>query len=108
MTPGRSPGARGSDPRPLRESLDAVTRALGGPSASTLSALFSRWSELVGEDVAAHARPLSLRDGLLVVGADQSVWRTQLAYLEADLLARIAATVGPGVVSRIEVRVRPT
>jgi predicted nucleic acid-binding Zn ribbon protein len=94
-------------PRPIGESLGRVTDSLGMPTPSALEGVFGRWAEVVGEQVAAHARPLSLKEGVLAVGVDQPGWATQLRYLEADLLARLATVVGEGVVSRIEVRVRP-
>jgi predicted nucleic acid-binding Zn ribbon protein len=42
----------------------------------------------------------------LVVVVDQPGWATQLRFLEADLLRRLAEMVGPGVVETIEVKVR--
>jgi predicted nucleic acid-binding Zn ribbon protein len=67
--------------------------------------VFSRWEEAVGAGVAAHARPVSLNDGVLVVAVDQPGWATQLRYLSADLLLRLADVAGEGVVRRIEIRV---
>jgi predicted nucleic acid-binding Zn ribbon protein len=95
------------EPRRVGDSLDRVASAMGVPSASTLSGLFASWPELVGESVAQHARPASLRDGTLVVAVDEPAWATQLRWLEADLVARIGDALGPGRVARIEVRVRP-
>ena len=86
-------------------SLDRVAASLGVPRASTLSTVFAAWPELVGESVASHARPRSLRDGTLVVAVDEPAWATQLRWLEADLLTRLAEVLGPDQVARIEVRV---
>jgi predicted nucleic acid-binding Zn ribbon protein len=77
------------------------------PLASTLSTVFASWPDMVGESVAQHSRPRSLRDGVLVVAVDEPAWATQLRWLEADLLARLEAVLGPGQVARIEVRVLP-
>ena len=105
----RLPGGDRSppDPKPVGESLDRVVSALGGPTAGALTAIFARWPEVVGDRVAAHARPLSIDDGRLVVGVEEPGWATQLRYLEADLLRRLADVAGEGVVRRIDVRVRP-
>ena len=51
--------------------------------------------------------PCSLDDGRLVVEVDEPGWATQLRYLEADLLERLAAVAGAGAVRSIEVRVTP-
>jgi predicted nucleic acid-binding Zn ribbon protein len=94
-------------PEPVRvgDSLDGVARRLGAPAASALGKLFSAWPEVVGESIAAHSRPLSLVDGVLTVAVDQPGWATQLKYLGNDVVAKLADSVGPGVVGRLEVRV---
>jgi predicted nucleic acid-binding Zn ribbon protein len=93
------------EPVRLRESLDKLARHLGAPDAGVLSGVFSRWEEVVGAAVAAHARPVSLRDGTLRVVVDQPGWATQLRYLESDVVERCAAVLGPGAVRVLEVRV---
>jgi predicted nucleic acid-binding Zn ribbon protein len=60
---------------------------------------------LVGADVAPHCRLTSLRDGVLRVTVDSAPRATQLRYLEAELVARSAALLGPGVVRELRVRV---
>jgi predicted nucleic acid-binding Zn ribbon protein len=92
-------------PRAVQESLDGFARRLGVPEAGALAAVFSRWEEIVGASVAAHARPVSLVRGALVVAVDQPGWATQLRYLGPKLVARITEAAGEGVVDRLEVRV---
>jgi predicted nucleic acid-binding Zn ribbon protein len=93
-------------PRPVRHSLDRVTRSLGGPEATVLAAVFGRWEDVVGPAVAAHSWPISVADGILTVAVDQPGWATQLTYLEADLRRRIAEVSGSDVVRRVRVTVR--
>jgi predicted nucleic acid-binding Zn ribbon protein len=89
----------------VKDSLEGMARRLGAPTASALGAVFRQWEEAVGATVAAHARPVSLADGVLVVAVDQPGWATQLRYLSADLLGRLADVAGEGVVGRIDIRV---
>jgi predicted nucleic acid-binding Zn ribbon protein len=96
-----------SPPRRLGDSLDRISRSLGGPPAGALAAIFAQWPTIVGAPVAAHAEPLSLVRGTLTIGVDQSGWATQLTYLEADLVRRIGEVVGVGAVQRVRVTVRP-
>ena len=100
---GQPPSER--EPRRVSDSLDRITRRLGGPSADTATTVFSRWADLVGADIAAHARPVSLRDATLVLAVDHPAWATQLRYMTADLLGRIEAVAGTGAVTHIQVRV---
>ncbi len=101
------PEPGGPPPRRVGESLGAVTRALGGAGGPALVDLLSRWPAVVGEQVAAHSRPVSLRHGTLTIAADEPGWGAQLRWLETDLRRRLDDVLGAGVVTRIAVRIRP-
>lgn len=93
------------EPRPLSDGLDRVLRSLRGGDARGTGTLFGRWEELVGADIAAHARPVKLADSRLLVEVDDPTWATQLRFLESDLVARLS-TVGGLAVTGVDVRVR--
>jgi predicted nucleic acid-binding Zn ribbon protein len=95
------------DPRPLKDSLDRLARDLGVPNAGVLTGVFSHWSDIVGDAVADHSRPVSLRDGTLHVAVDQPGWATQLRYLASQVMARCDEVLGAGAVRSLEVRVDP-
>lgn len=84
------------EPRRLSQLLDRATRRFGGPSSATASTLFARWDRVVGPDIAGHARPVSLHDGVLVLAVDHPAWANQLRFMTAEILARIAAATGDG------------
>jgi hypothetical protein len=93
------------DPRPVADSLDRLTKAIGAPRAGVLAALFSGWETVVGREIAQHAEPRSLRDGVLIVVVDQPAWATQLRYLAPELLGRIHGGVAGSAVTEIQIRV---
>ena len=93
------------DPRPVGESLDGVARRLGAPTATSLGSVFTQWEAAVGPVIAGHARPIGLTDGVLTIAVDDPAWATQLRFLVNELVAKVAAVAGPGVVGRIDVRV---
>lgn len=66
-------------------------------------AVFGRWDAVVGEQIAAHAAPTSLNEGVLTVAAESTAWATQLRLVQAQLLAKIAAAVGDGVVTSLKI-----
>jgi predicted nucleic acid-binding Zn ribbon protein len=82
-----------------------VARAIGAPPASTLTAVFAGWNDIVGDAVAAHARPVSLVRGVLRVAVDQPAWATELRFIGPQLLQRCAEVTGDDSVVRLEVRV---
>jgi predicted nucleic acid-binding Zn ribbon protein len=93
------------EPRRVGESLDKVARRLGAPGARSLGAVFGHWDDIVGPVVAAHATPVSLRDGVLRVEVDEPGWATQLRYLAPDVIRRCGEVAGPDVVVSVEVKV---
>lgn len=92
------------DPQPLGALAARLVTERGWAARVAAGAVFGRWAQLVGEDIAQHAQPVGLRDGELTVQASSTAWATQLRLLQRQLLARIAATAGPGVVTRIRVQ----
>ena len=98
----------GSDgePAPIAASLDRVLRSLHAPAASTVKTVFTEWPELAGPGLAAHAQPVALRDGELVVEVDDPAWASQLRWLEPELKTRLEALPGGPKIERIRFRLR--
>jgi predicted nucleic acid-binding Zn ribbon protein len=59
------------------------------------------WPQIVGPEIAAHARPVHLARGRLDIACDHDVWRAELQFLKPELLARMEEALGPGVVKDI-------
>jgi predicted nucleic acid-binding Zn ribbon protein len=99
------------EPVPISDSLAGVVESLRGPSRSpsamaprTMGGVFGRWNEIVGDVVAGHVQPVKLDGDRLIVEVDDPAWATQLKFLEADMKARLKATIGASV-ERFEIRV---
>lgn len=90
----------------MASGLDRLVRHLGGPSFVAVDTVFGDWEELVGEQVAAHTQPVSVRDGVLVVQVDDPAWATQIRFLEHDLLTRVGDAIGSGELTSLQVRVK--
>ena len=95
----------GDEPVSLSDALAAVGAELGIPAGNAYAELDAHWVDVVGADVAAHARLVSVRDGVLTVAVDDPIWATQLRYLETAVVERATGLVGPGAVTAIRVRV---
>lgn len=101
------PTADGREPAKVGHGLDRLMRQMGGPTADTVTTLFSGWREIVGPQIADHAAPVSLRDATLVVAVDDPAWGSQLRWMEEDLRTRLTAALGQPV-DAVEVRIRPS
>lgn len=98
------PGPDDRDPQPLGRIASRIAADRGWTERLAGGQVFARWGKLVGEDVAEHARPVAFSDGELTVQADSTAWATQLRLLQRELLKKIAAGVGNGVVLRLKVQ----
>jgi hypothetical protein len=65
------------------------------------------WEEAVGPEVAAAAKPVSLREGVLMVHVRHSVWLQELQQQKAALLKRVQALPGGAAVRELRLRVAP-
>jgi len=92
------------DPQPLGRIAARVATDRGWAERLAGGHVFGRWARIVGEDVAEHATPVSLDHGVLTVQAESTAWATQLRLLQRQLLAKIAAGVGNGVVTKLKVQ----
>lgn len=89
-------------------SLDRLLGSLGGARSATVSGLHQRWDEVVGSAIAAHTRPLRVRDGVLLVATDDPAWAAELRWLGDELAAQARDVLGDPSIERIEVRVEAT
>ena len=62
------------------------------------------WDQLVGEQIAARARPLRLRKGTLEVQVDHPVWMQQLQMLKPKILEKINQRIPSAEISDIYLR----
>jgi predicted nucleic acid-binding Zn ribbon protein len=92
------------DPQPLGRLASRLVADRGWVERVSAGVVFARWAQLVGAEVAEHAQPVSLKDGELIVRASSTAWATQLRLLQRQLIARITAGVGPGVVKALRVQ----
>jgi hypothetical protein len=59
------------------------------------------WEQVVGAQIASHARPLRLRDGVLEVRVDQPIWMQQLRLMAPQILAKLNQALGEELVKEI-------
>lgn len=91
------------DPQPFGALVSAVSKQRGWSTQVSEGTVLGRWADVVGADIASHAEPTGLRDGVLSVSAESTAWATQLRMMQAQILAKIAAAVGHGVVKSLRI-----
>lgn len=97
-SPGPDPAR---DPQRLGSVFAEYAEEVGWERQLAEARVFAEWPALVGPDVAAHCTPQVLNAGELRISAESTAWATQLRLLNAALLARLVAELGPDVVTKL-------
>ncbi|MCV7383083.1 DUF721 family protein [Mycolicibacter longobardus] len=97
------PGPDRRDPQALGAATRDLAQSRGWSAQVAEGTVLGQWRAVVGEDIASHATPTRLSDGVLSVSAESTAWATQLRLVQAQLLAKIAAAVGDGVVKTLKI-----
>ncbi|MCT7661277.1 DUF721 family protein [Mycobacterium deserti] len=97
------PGPDSRDPQVFAAATRDLARSRGWSARVAEGAVFGRWQTVVGDQIASHATPTALDEGVLTVSAESTAWATQLRMVQAQLLAKIAAAVGDGVVNKLKI-----
>jgi predicted nucleic acid-binding Zn ribbon protein len=97
------PGPDKRDPQPLGAATRDLAKTRGWSPRVAEGAVFGQWASVAGANISEHAIPTALRDGVLHVSAESTAWATQLRMVQAQLLAKIAAAVGDGVVMSLKI-----
>jgi predicted nucleic acid-binding Zn ribbon protein len=91
-------------PRPASTALRA---ALDRAAPKTpLAALQSAWADVVGEQIAAVASPISERGGEATVSCSDSVWAQELDLMQGQLLERLRDRLGERAPKSLRFRVQ--
>ncbi|MCZ7529620.1 MAG: DUF721 domain-containing protein [Acidimicrobiia bacterium] len=102
-----SRGRPDDQPRLVVEGLTEVSAELGLSDPRVLATVVGDWASIVGDQIAAHARPRGLRDGQLTVAVDQPGWVTELRYRHEGVLAAVREATGSDAVRSLRIVVNP-
>lgn len=94
-----------SQPVVIKDVLDGILRNLGGGKVSQAGVLDAVWVKAIGEAGARHARPIDIRERILVVHVDSSSWLHKLTMEKMRILAQIKSELGEGPVKDIKLRI---
>lgn len=108
---------RGVNLAPLQKARELRSRSAGDLIPRVLSEIridrrrseaevVKVWNQLMDPNITAHAQPTGLRNRTLFISVDSSVWLSELVrYRQKEILERLRASFGPGVIGRLSFRV---
>ena len=91
----------------IRDVLGGLGRSLGFRHPVQVGWVWAQWPDIVGADIAQHAEPSSLRDGVLRVRTENPVWATEIGYLVEDIKDRVNRASKVDLVSEVRVWTGP-
>jgi len=100
--------SRKTGPQPIANILEGALRQYGLHERFTERSVLSRWSEIVGEEVAAHSQAIDIENGVLILAAEHGAWRHELTMLMPMIIEKFNKLCGPETVTKIQWRDRPT
>ena len=89
-------------PRRLATALDGLTPGLA--PATALAGVQEAWAVAAGPAIAAAARPVAERDGVLEVVCEAAVWAAELELLGEQVVAALNERLGPGTITALRCR----
>lgn len=92
-----------SRPDRLDEVLAGFVERCGWGRRLRDAAVYDRWEDIVGPELARRCEPVRLAGGRLVIRAVSQVWATELGFLADSVRARACALMGPGSVLEVAV-----
>ncbi|MFA5339527.1 MAG: DUF721 domain-containing protein [Candidatus Omnitrophota bacterium] len=92
-------------PVAIKDVLDGILKNLGGGKVSQAGAIGAVWAKAAGDAAAKHAKPVDIKEEVLVVHVDSSSWLHRLTMEKAGILAKIKSELGEGPVKDIKLRI---
>jgi predicted nucleic acid-binding Zn ribbon protein len=89
-------------PRTISSALQTLTARLA--PATSLARVQEIWGTAAGPQIAAAARPIAERDGVLTVCCDAAVWAQELDLMAGALIPRINTALGSETIRELRCR----
>jgi predicted nucleic acid-binding Zn ribbon protein len=91
------------DPKSMKDLLADLVDGRDWRQGIAEGTLFTEWKSVVGDEIAQHATPITLIDGLLTIQTTSSAWATQMKLISTQLLKTISESAPGALVEQIEV-----
>ncbi len=89
----------------LFQSFPGVLSQLEGNDMAVSAIIFAAWRKTAGENLRQRTEPVGFGQKRLTLAVENAIWKRHLEDLSGDMLYRLNAALGQGVVNFIEFRV---
>jgi len=88
-------------PQPIHSILEKTLKTLEIDVPLKAYSIVGAWNEIVGESVARHSQPRSIRNQILFIDVAHPTWMQQLQFLKPTLLDQVNAFLGEPLIQDI-------
>ena len=81
-------------PQSIQSILEKTLKTLEIDVPLKTYSIVGAWNEIVGESVAGHSQPRSIRNQILFIDVTHPTWMQQLQFLKPTLLEKVNAFLG--------------
>jgi hypothetical protein len=90
---------------PIKEVIDTIFTTSTLPINFDDMRIWKLWDGVVGKKIAEHARPFSIKKGILLVMVTDSIWLQELEYKTEDIKEQLNSKLQRKAVKKIRFRV---
>jgi hypothetical protein len=88
-------------PQSIRSILEKTVKTLEIDVPLKTYSILGAWKEIVGESVAGHSQPHSIRNRILLIDVTHPTWMLQLQFLKPTLLEKVNTFLGESLIQDI-------
>jgi hypothetical protein len=88
-------------PQSIQSILEKTLKSLEIDVPLKTYSIMGAWNEIVGEPVAGHSQPRSIRNQILFIDVSHPTWMQQLQFLKPTLLSQVNAFLGESLIQDI-------
>jgi len=103
VKPVREVNQNPTDPQLISDLLKNLIQDREWQSGLAEGNLFSNWESIVGAEIAEHAEPITILDGVLTIKTSSTAWATQLNLISRDLLASLQKSAPGALVEKLSI-----
>ena len=90
---------------PIKEVIDTIFTTSALPINFNDMRIWKLWDGVVGKKIAKHARPFSIKKGVLLVKVTDSIWLQELEFKTEEIKEKLNNMLQSKVVKKIRFRV---
>jgi predicted nucleic acid-binding Zn ribbon protein len=88
-------------PQSIRSILEQTLKALEIDVPLKTYSILGAWNDVVGESVAEHSQPRTIRNRILFIDVSHPTWMQQLQFLKPTLLEKVNTFLGEPLIETI-------